>query len=71
VLAASSFLEAIAIPLGWSAPNPSDGAWGWPLKVLGLLISVGAAVLGAPFWYRLLDRIGSLRNTGRPPEPGW
>jgi hypothetical protein len=47
-----------------------DGAWGWPLKTLGLLISVGAAALGARFWYRLLDRIGTLRNTGRPPTPG-
>jgi len=51
-------------------PNPQDGAWGWPLKILGLLISVGAAALGAPFWYRLLDRVGTLRNTGRPPTPG-
>ena len=24
----------------------------------------------APFWYRLLDRIGSLRNTRRAPDPG-
>ena len=67
---AANLVERIGIPLGWSRPNPEDGIWGWPLKVLGLLISVGAAVLGAPFWYRLLDRIGSLRNTGRPPEPG-
>jgi hypothetical protein len=67
---ATDFLETAGIPLGWSAPNPQDGIWGWPLKVLGLLISVGAATLGAPFWYRLLDRIGTLRNTGRPPEPG-
>jgi hypothetical protein len=63
-------LEATGIPLGWSAPNLHNGAWGWPLKILGLLISVGAAALGAPFWYRLLDRIGTLRNTGRPPTPG-
>lgn len=67
---ATDLLEKTGIPLGWSAPNPEDGIWGWPLKVLGLLISVGAATLGAPFWYRLLDRIGTLRNTGRPPEPG-
>jgi hypothetical protein len=67
---ARKLLEASALPLGWSAPNPGDGAWGWPLKVLGMLISVGAAALGAPFWYRLLDRVGTLRNTGRPPEPG-
>jgi hypothetical protein len=37
------------------------GGGGLRLKVPGLLIPVGAAVLGAPFWYRLLDRIGSLR----------
>ena len=67
---AANFLQKSVIPLGWSAPNPQDGIWGWPLKVIGLLLSVGAATLGAPFWYRLLDRIGSLRNTGRPPEPG-
>jgi hypothetical protein len=63
-------LESTGIPLGWSAPNPQDGIWGWPLKVLGLLLSIGAAALGAPFWYRFLDRVGTLRNTGRPPSPG-
>ncbi len=68
---AANLLQRTGIPLGWTTPNPEDGIWGWPLRVLGLLISVGAAALGAPFWYRLLDRIGSLRNTGRPPEPGF
>jgi hypothetical protein len=67
---ARNFLEKSGIPLGWSTPNPEDGIWGWPLKVVGLLISIGATALGAPFWYRYLDRIGSLRNTGRPPSPG-
>ena len=67
---AVDLLETIGIPLGWSAPTVEDGIWGWPLKILGLLISVGAAALGAPFWYRVLDRVGTLRNTGRPPAPG-
>jgi hypothetical protein len=67
---ARNVLESTGIPLGWSTPNPQDGIWGWPLKVLGLLLSVGAATLGAPFWYRFLDRVGTLRNTGRPPSPG-
>lgn len=67
---AANLLETIGIPLGWSAPNLVVGIWGWPLKILGLLISVGAAALGAPFWYRVLDRVGTLRNTGRPPAPG-
>jgi hypothetical protein len=52
---AAKLLERTGIPLGWSRPNPEDGIWGWPLKVLGLLISVGAAALGAPLWYRFLD----------------
>ena len=66
---AAQFLDTAGLPLGWSKPNPADGRWGWPLKVLGLLMSVGAAAVGAPFWYRLLDRVGSFRNTGRrPPE---
>jgi hypothetical protein len=64
------FLERSGFPLGWSQPNPDDGVWGWPLKVLGLLISIGAAALGAPFWYRLLDRVGTLRNSGRNPSEG-
>jgi hypothetical protein len=67
---AKNLLEATNIPLGWSASNPQGGAWGWLLKALGLLISVGAAALGAPFWYRFLDRVGTLRNTGRSPAPG-
>ncbi len=66
---ARNFLEKSAVPLGWSKPNPQDGKWGWPLKFLGLLITVGAAALGAPFWYKVLDRVGSLRNTGQRPAP--
>jgi hypothetical protein len=70
VAEAANFLETTGIPLGWSAPNLQDGVWGWPLKILGLLISIGAATLGAPFWYRVLDQVGTLRNTGRPPASG-
>ena len=29
---------------------------------------IGAATLGAPFWYRLLDRVGTLSNTDRDPS---
>jgi hypothetical protein len=65
---AQAFFTASDLPIGWSEPSPADGKWGWPLKILGLLISIGAASLGAPFWYRVLDRVGSLRNTGRTPS---
>ena len=66
---ARTAVEDAGLPLGWpKAPWDYRGLellW----KFAGLLISVGAAALGAPFWYKLLDRVGSLRNTGnRPPS---
>jgi hypothetical protein len=65
---AGDFFKSSGLPLGWSTPDPADGVWGFPLKIIGLLLSISAASLGAPFWYRLLDRIGTLRNTGKPPS---
>jgi hypothetical protein len=67
---ARSVLESTGIQLGWSTPKSARRDLGLALKVLGLLLSIGAATLGAPFWYRFLDRVGTLRNTGRPPSPG-
>lgn len=42
------------------------------LKFLGLLITAGAASLGAPFWFDLLNKLVNLRNAGKtlkePPK---
>jgi hypothetical protein len=38
--------------------------------ISGLLLSVLAASLGAPFWFQVLTRLASLRNTGDKPAPG-
>jgi hypothetical protein len=53
VLEAANFLEAIAIPLGWSAPNPSDGTWGLAAEGprsadLGWCCSARCAILVSP-----------------------
>ena len=62
-------VEDTGLPLGWPKSPLDYRGMELVLKLLGLLISVGAAALGAPFWYKLLDRIGSLRNAGnRPPS---
>jgi hypothetical protein len=72
---ATNFLETIGIPLGWSGPITEDGIRRWPLKVVGLLISVGAATLGGAL---LVSGAGSGRNatqyrtsatSGRLAEP--
>jgi hypothetical protein len=66
------------LPLGWLT-NPDDpykteqvpnSLPGWLLKVFGLLISVGAVSLGAPFWFDLLSKFINIRGAGTPPgEP--
>jgi hypothetical protein len=54
--------------LGWSGfeGSPRDTVLGWALMVVGWLITAGAAMFGAPFWFDILQRIVQLRGTGRP-----
>lgn len=42
---------------------------GWLMKLLGWGITVGALTFGAPFWFDLLNRFGSLRASGVKPKP--
>ena len=51
-------------------PRPTDGPAMWAIKkFLGLLLTVIAASLGAPFWFDLLNKAVNLRLTGqKPPE---
>jgi hypothetical protein len=74
-------LEELAIPLGWSVAddptpetaNPQRLVWPWDdwkwflAKLLGLVLTVAALSLGAPFWFDLLGKVARLRATGVPP----
>jgi len=71
--------EDVALPLGWvpSADDPYKGDQipasfvGWLVKLLGLLITVCAVSLGAPFWFDMLSKFVNLRGSGtRPGEAG-
>lgn len=67
--------ESVSLPLGWIANEadpfeteqvPSD--WlGRISKVIGLLITVFAVSLGAPFWFDTLSKFVNLRGAGTPP----
>ena len=62
-------LKTVGIPLGWPDPDGSRGGWSWLLlKALGLLLTAGAASLGAPFWFDILNRFMSVRSAGKAPE---
>jgi hypothetical protein len=63
--------------MGWDAGGASfymnekvsDGAWNtfWG-PVLGLLMTILAAMLGAPFWFDLLNKVTFIRSTIKPGE---
>lgn len=51
------------VSFSWtSAPE-----FGWWLKIAGLLLTLFAVMLGAPFWFNLLQRLVPVRLTGDKP----
>lgn len=60
-------VQALGLPLGWSEANrPPDSYGGWGGTIGGLLVTIFALSLGAPFWFDVLSKASSLRNTGKP-----
>jgi hypothetical protein len=58
--------DMLPLPLGWSMQQPIDVRLETVLsKVMGLLLTTLALSLGAPFWFDLLSRFVSVRNSGR------
>ena len=70
--------DNLKLPVGWSS-NPADPGYfrspelsrefaGWAFyKLFGLLISVLAVSLGAPFWFDTLSKFINMRSAGTPP----
>ena len=63
---------ADAIPLGWQENElKKEGKISYALilmKVAGLFASVLAVMMGAPFWFDVLNKISNLRGVGKKPE---
>ena len=61
-------------PLTKADLKPSPGRWiAWfvsqvPGGVVGWLITALAGMLGAPFWFDLLNKLINIRNAGPKPE---
>ena len=66
-------LAAKGLPIGYACLgtearcNPRDVA-SLPLKITGLLLTALAAMLGAPFWFELINRAINLRGSGGKPN---
>lgn len=58
-------LQSAGLPMGWKQwPSPIE----WPAKVVGLLVSIFAVSLGAPFWFDMLQRVMRVRQAGISPR---
>jgi hypothetical protein len=67
--------SSLEVPIGWNlfevGDEPQDipnDATGVISKLFGLLITVAALSLGAPFWFDLLGKFVRVRGTGPPPR---
>ncbi len=57
------------LPFGWEATNFKElnGFFAILSKILGLVVTILAVMLGAPFWFDLLNKVTNLRGTGGKP----
>lgn len=63
---ANTALSRLDIPIGWGASALSDV--GVPGMLLGWLVAGFAAMLGAPFWFDVLNKLTIVRATVKPHE---
>lgn len=64
-------LQSLKLPIGWDRlpPAPKDAGTLYLLRTaLGLLITALAVMLGAPFWFDLLNKFMVIRSTVKPKE---
>jgi hypothetical protein len=69
----SDKVTGLNIHLGWTTEQGDrnkkpDTGWGWLTKIFGILITVFAVSLGAPFWFDLLNKLVNLRAAGKTPK---
>ena len=60
-------LSAFDLPLGWEVLPQTP--FGWFLKALGLLLTVLAISLGAPFWFDFLKQVLKFNPRASGPAP--
>jgi hypothetical protein len=63
-----SKVKELNLPIGWGSANAPHGVRDVPSKVAGLLITIIALTMGAPFWFDMLGRLARIRFAGvKPP----
>ncbi|HWZ23526.1 MAG TPA: hypothetical protein VNW06_12775 [Cytophagaceae bacterium] len=68
---AGKTLATSGIPIGWTKENSislSTPKASLMVKLIGWLITALAVMLGAPFWFDLMNKFISLRGSGKKPD---
>ncbi|HKB66421.1 MAG TPA: hypothetical protein VKC61_11240 [Pyrinomonadaceae bacterium] len=60
-------IQTLGVPLGYKGEQPDGFNW-WLSKLLGLILTIGAASLGAPFWFDMLNKFINVRSAGKSPD---
>lgn len=53
------------LPLGWTSNDKTT----WKTHIVGWIATILAIIMGAPFWFDLLNKVSNLRATGPKPDP--
>jgi hypothetical protein len=56
------------MPLGWTAEDQKDYIKAAKKHAVGWLATVAAIMLGAPFWFDLLNKVANIRGSGSKPS---
>jgi hypothetical protein len=73
---ATNKLKELGLPIGWDKDAETMWAdgwkvwnWGWSHvgTALGWVLTALLVMLGAPFWFDVLSKLGSLRSAGTKP----
>ena len=61
-------LTEVSIPVGWAGVMPDGFGW-WSGHLLGWALTAVLVMVGAPFWFELLERLVSFKSGGTGGQP--
>lgn len=74
IIKTKAVLQSSGLPLGWNKDELRDPVtlrYSFKLivsKITGLLATILAVMMGAPFWFDVLNKISNMRSAGKKPE---
>jgi hypothetical protein len=68
VAGVTNALTEVSIPVGWAGVAPDGFGW-WAGHLLGWGLTAVLVMVGAPFWFELLERLVTFKSAGSGGQP--